>query len=464
MKLRRPKIHSPFTALYAEIQATPERTRSIRSMFFANLFGNLHAIICASGTTAMIQLANFLGAGDFEYGALTAIPLAAAVFQIPFSQLVSRTHKRKKYILTIGLFSRVLWLVIGLIPFILPMDPKWLRLWTVLILLGISSVCGSMINVCWFPWMADIVPMRIRGRWMSRRDAIVQIFNVLFGLFVSFLLDRMPGEIKYTVVFTLGAIFGMMDMLMFTFVEEVYSTPPVKTKIAKSIGTVLHDRRFMRFVVFWTAWCFTANMSGMYISRYALNELGMTNTQVTLCGSITACAVTMIAISQWGKIMDRYGCKPVMLICGIVASLTQGFFLFASYGQIWMMIAHNFFGAMFWCGSNLAATNMQLSYSSDEQRPAYIALFSCLTSLFGAFAGIMVGGAALDWMESIGVPGLGGFDRYKILIATAITLRFSVVLFLVPKMDNDRDKTTKEMLQDFSGFVRRKLRRRKSAY
>lgn len=457
MKFRRLRLSSPFAPLYAEIQATPQRERSIRSMFLANLFGNMHGIICASGTTAMIQLANFLGAGDFEYGVMTAIPLAAAVFQIPFSQLVSRTHKRKKYILTFGLISRMLWLLFGLIPFVLPMDPKWLRLWTVLLLLSFSSIGGSMINVCWFPWMADIVPVSIRGRWMSRRDAIVQIFNVLFGLFVSFLLDTVPGAVKYTIVFTLGGVFGMLDMLMFSFVEEVYSTPPVKTSIVKSIGAVLHDRVFMRFTIFWTAWCFTANMSGMYISRYALNEIGMTNTQVTIFGSITASFVTMIAIAQWGKIMDRYGCKPVMLVCGLVASLTQGFFLFASYGQVWMMIAHNFLGAMFWCGSNLAATSMQLTYSPDDRRPSYIAVFSCVTSLLGSFAGVMVGGALLDWLESIGVPGMGGFDRYKILIAVAITLRFLMVVLLVPKMDNDRDKTTKDMLHDFSFFLRRKI-------
>ena len=457
MKFRRLRLSSPFASLYAEIQATPQRARSIRSMFFANLFGNMHGIICASGTTAMIQLANFLGAGDFEYGVMTAIPLAAAVFQIPFSQLVSRTHKRKKYILTFGLVSRMLWLLFGLIPFVLPMDPKWLRLWTVLLLLSFSSIGGSMINVCWFPWMADIVPVNIRGRWMSRRDAIVQIFNVLFGLFVSFLLDTVPGAVKYTIVFTLGGVFGMLDMLMFSFVEEVYSTPPVRTSIVKSIGAVLRDRVFMRFTIFWTAWCFTANMSGMYISRYALNEIGMTNTQVTIFGSITASFVTMIAIAQWGKIMDRYGCKPVMLVCGLVASLTQGFFLFASYGQVWMMIAHNFLGAMFWCGSNLAATSMQLTYSPDDRRPSYIAVFSCVTSLLGSFAGVMVGGALLDWLESIGVPGMGGFDRYKILIAVAITLRFLMVVLLVPKMENDRDKTTKDMLHDFSFFLRRKI-------
>ena len=52
-------------------------------------------------------------------------------------------------------------------------------------------------------------------------------------------------------------------------------------------------------------------------------------------------------------------------------------------------------------------------------------------------------------MQSIGISGNVGFDRYKILIAVAITLRFLVVVLLVPKMDNDRDATTRDMLRDF---------------
>ena len=166
-------------------------------------------------------------------------------------------------------------------------------------------------------------------------------------------------------------------------------------------------------------------------------------------GTITASLITIFVISHWGRFLDRYGCKPVMLVSGLVAALTQGFFLFMRYGDLWQMFAPQLIGAAFWSASNLAATTMQLSYSPDEGRSSYLAFFSCITSLCVSFAGVLVGGAALDWMQSIGISGNVGFDRYKILIAVAITLRFLVVVLLVPKMDNDRDATTRDMLRDF---------------
>ena len=120
---------SSLSLLYDEARLPAAIRRSLNLILLGNLFGNLHGIICGGGTTAMIGLANELRAGDLAFGLLTGIPQAAALLQIPFSILVNRTHQRKKYMLTLGLFSRALWLVFGLIPLVVPTDPSWLQLW-----------------------------------------------------------------------------------------------------------------------------------------------------------------------------------------------------------------------------------------------------------------------------------------------------------------------------------------------
>ena len=175
----------PLLQLYAEAGLPRAIRRSLSLILLGNIFGNLHGIICGGGTTAMIGLANQLRAGDLAFGVLNGIPQAAALLQIPFSLLVNRTHQRKKYMLTLGLFSRALWLLFGLIPLIVPTDPAWLPLWTLIFLLGISSCCSAVINVCWFPWFSDLAPNEIRGRWLSIRDMIVAVCNLAFGLLVA---------------------------------------------------------------------------------------------------------------------------------------------------------------------------------------------------------------------------------------------------------------------------------------
>ena len=131
-------------------------------------------------------------AGDLAFGLINGIPWAAALLQIPFSMLVNRTHRRKKYMLTLGLFSRALWILFGLVPLILPAEPAWLPLWSVIFLLGLSSCCGSVINVCWLPWFSDLAPLRLRAHWFSFRDMMVAGFNLCFSLLVAWMLDTLP--------------------------------------------------------------------------------------------------------------------------------------------------------------------------------------------------------------------------------------------------------------------------------
>ena len=149
---------SSLSLLYDEFQLPKIIRRSLNLILIGNIFGNLHGIICGGGTTAMVGLANELQAGDLAFGLINGIPQAAALLQIPFSILVNRTHQRKKYMLTLGMFSRALWMLFGLIPLIVPANPAWLPLWTMIFLLGISSCCGSVINVCWLPWLPDCPP------------------------------------------------------------------------------------------------------------------------------------------------------------------------------------------------------------------------------------------------------------------------------------------------------------------
>ncbi len=191
---RRLSIPHPLGDLYTEANLPQTIRKSLNAILMGNLFGTLSGIICSSGSTAMVGLATSLGANDMFFGIITAITQVAALLQIPFSMLVNRTHKRKKYILTYGLGSRLLWLIFGFVPLIIPNagDVINLRLWTLIFLIGIISVGNSMVNVCWFPWFSDLSPIGIRSRWLSVRDAIMQASSVIFGLISAFLLDNLP--------------------------------------------------------------------------------------------------------------------------------------------------------------------------------------------------------------------------------------------------------------------------------
>ena len=191
----------PLDAIYTSAGLSDPVRRSLNLMMLANLFGNLFGIICGSDTAAMVGLANELRAGDLAFGLINGISQVAMLLQIPFAMLVSRTHRRKRYILTYGLFSRAIWVTFGLIPMLVPNRPAGLQLWTMISLLALSSCCSAAINVYWFPWFSDLVPERIRGHWFSVRDTIVAGANFAFGIAVARLLDTLPQESRFVVIF-----------------------------------------------------------------------------------------------------------------------------------------------------------------------------------------------------------------------------------------------------------------------
>ena len=436
--------HSPLALLYAEAGLPQAIRRSLTLILLGNICGNLHGIICGGGTTAMIGLANQLQAGDLAFGILNGIPQAAALLQIPFSLLVNRTHRRKKYMMTLGLFSRALWLLFGLIPLIVPANPSWLPLWSLIFLLGISACCSAVINVCWFPWFSDLAPATIRGRWLSIRDMIIAVCNLGFGLLVARLLDTLPPDRRYIIIFLMGGAIGMLDMICFGFCEEVYSAPARKLRLGGMIREVFQNRPFLRLVIMWTAWCFASNLCGPYLARYSVNDMGLSFTQMMIFSTAASSIATVLVMSQWGRALDRFGCRSVMMVATLATSLTDVFYLFSVPGSVWPVLLRNFFGAMFWSGCNLAANSMQLSASPDETRPSYIAVFACITSLAGVTLGTLTGGSLLEGWQNAGLF-TGALDRMKVLVILSAALRLAVALFLVPPMENDRDGTPRQL-------------------
>ncbi len=436
-------LQNPFRTLYEEAGLARDIRRSISMVVLGNICGNLFTVL--SGGSALVGYAEALGANDFVFGVLTGMPSALTLVQIPAALLVSRTQKRKRYMLTYGAFGRFVWILIGLIPYFMPANPVWLRLWSVIVLVGVSSASQSFINVSFTPWLADLVPIGIRGRWMGLRDGINAVVSVLAGLGSAWLLDNLGGYAGYTAVFVLAGIIGIADMLCFLPVNEVRKPKGTVTSLKTAFGKILRDRPFFMFMLFWTAWSFTANMSGNYLGRYALTEMGLSYTQFTLCSQIASAIVTVLVIRAWGRMLDRYGNKPVLWVACVVASLTQGFYLFSVHGSAAPTLLHNMIGSFFWSAAGLAATSLLLSSSPDEHRPSYVAIFSCVTSLLGSFLGALAGGALLEFIQA---TWGGAVDRYKTLVAIAISLRFGVVMFFLPRLKNEKGVTVREMGRD----------------
>jgi hypothetical protein len=53
-----------------------------------------------------------------------------------------------------------------------------------------SGLCGHVANPAWVSWMADLVPIRIRGRYFSRRKQVGMFVGAIVTIGVGVLLDK----------------------------------------------------------------------------------------------------------------------------------------------------------------------------------------------------------------------------------------------------------------------------------
>jgi MFS family permease len=394
---------------------------------------------------AMTRYAQLLGVGGFGFGLLAALPYMGALAQLPSSFFIERYGKRKAVFLATGLAHRLLWLAVALIPWVLP-DAWW---WLALVLLvGLSSVSGHMATPAWVSWMADLVPARIRGRYFSRRMQIGQMVGLVVTLLVGHALDRAGAALMQTVslALALAAVVGTIDMLIFLPVPEPATIQPdPQLSVWRLVRDPLRDRNFRRYLGFTATITFGIGYIPQFVWLYLFDVVGLSNAKANLMLVVVPLLVTMTVFPVWGRLIDRLGRKPVLIIAGLL--VVHG-------GAVWIFVTpqHWFLGYMAamiataaWPGIEVANFNMLLSLSAASagrrQVSAYLALNSMVAALAGIASGLFGGLVAemlRDWRgELLGWP----LTYHGVLFLISTLLRLGALGWLAGLEDRKAHST-----------------------
>jgi len=318
-----------------------------------------------------------------------------------------------------------------------------------MVLVTMASMAGSYVGITHTTLMGSVIPIDIRGRYITTRQKVCMVISLTAGLCYAFLLDTIPGYLGYTIVFTFGGICGLIDILMYTKVD--FSSIPHKkdsSSLMKSIKACFANKTMRNYLFFWTTWNFSIHLSGPFFNKYAIDVLSLSYVSIIIFGQIAAQAMAFLIISRWGRFIDKYGSVPMLVISTIGSSLVGLVWLVAVPGSIWPLFIFNIIGGMFWCANDAGNVNMQLSHTPVENRTPALALFAVFTSLSAATA-LILGGALLEGLSPImaradltflGTP----FDHYKLVFCISIVVRLVVVSIFLPRVWNEKGLRIKE--------------------
>jgi len=332
----------------------PELRRSLRTVTTAWMFGVVW-MSCVSGSHIPV-FCRMLGFNDFHFGLLAALPFAATIGQLFAAVLVERTGLRKYQFIDCVTLSRALWLVPAVLPFVLPI-PSGTAVVVLLVVLGLSWFLNAMGTPAFWTWMGDLIPRRIRGRYMAVRSRLSTLVRVAVVVLVGVLLDAVIDESRpetaaaqpvllYVIcaIFAVAAIFGVTDILLFHRIRELRRTtrdrlpppafdfrvgPPRRRSPSGYAGYVLRwlwapvrqllleplgDRVFRRYVLYGATVAFAMAVGGAFFLLNALENLGFSKLAAQILFMAVGAVTGFLTAKAWGRLIDRWGRRPVLIL------------------------------------------------------------------------------------------------------------------------------------------------------
>ena len=421
-----------------------------RAMGFVTLSWVFGAVWMNALAGAPLTLyANALGASNFQFGLLAALPFLAQLISLPASVWIDRTGERKK-IFFIGLYAnRLLWLPIAVVPawIVWQGGMAWAgtAMAVFLTLIFLMHAGQAVGGPAWVNWMADIVPGRVRGRYFARRRQWGILSAIPASLITGLVLDHYRGVtdtvsvlIICAVIFCMAAVFGMVDIAMFHLVPHTTSPKP-RAPILKTLSTPLKDKRFVWFCASAAILWFAVAGQGQFVNKYLIEHLKVTSTVVQLIVLICPLLCQLLVLPVWGRAIDRFGKKPAMVIAilGLVP-VGAGWCLMNS-GHIAFGYALAVAGAACWTGVELANSNLVFEFSAAGKTgkgggTSYVAVNTVIVNLAGCCGGLFFGLIAqklAHFSYDTGIAFLAPLSFYEILFALSAALRLVAVVPLI---------------------------------
>jgi len=403
---------------------------------------------------ALTQFAKQLGVTMIGFGVLAALPFAGCMFQLPVSYIIERYGHRKKLFIWLGIVHRALWLLVAAIPWLLPPTS---RARGMIVVIAFSWSVGQMIGPAWVSWMADLVPERIRGRYFSRRSQVGQVVGLVTTLLIGLALDhataRGPEALLKTAAGSLAAaaLFGIVDFLFFLPVAEpVRRAPDRNVSWRHLLLPPLADKNFRWFLGYTALLTFSIGYINQFIWLYVLDVAGMSNTAANAMLVLAPLATFMFMYPVWGRLIDRLGRKPVLIVCTV---------LFVQGAVSWVFISREHWiggfsavmlGTLMWPGIDLANFNVLLALSTtqedQQERGAHVAINSAVAALAGIASGVF-GGVTAEILEHWHGSLFGQPLTYHgvlFLIASGVRLVAALWLF---KLEDPGAHTTRSALR-----------------
>lgn len=421
-----------------------------RSLALITVAWGIFGTLWANAVTGapFTSFARQLGANDLLFGLLMAAPLLGVLGHIPSAYLIERFRSRKKVFLWAFVPQRLLWLVAAALPWLIGSDRPSARLALLAAVVLSSSLLSNAGSNAWLGWTADIIPERVRGRYLANRMRLATAVGVAGAALAGWVLDLNSSMIVYSAVFAIASLLGTTDVMLFHLIPEPEMPHEETVTLKGMFSGPLRDPDFRRYLLYSASEGLAFGVVVPVFWLFAMEYLQLGKLYCNLYLLIVPSVMTALSVSFWGRITDRYGCRPVILVNSGLLVLLPLVWLVTERQWHWLLLLHGLMGGVFGGAVTIADSNLWYRMTPARGRPAYLATAFIVGGIAGGL-GPVIGGAMCQALSGFAARvGMFHVTGLHVVFMLSAALRAIHVLFFAPRLREHGSSGPKRLISD----------------
>ena len=401
-----------------------ETLKGLQRFLYTGAFWGAYGQIAVVTAPIFTGFALWLGLTEAHIATLASISALGGLIQ-PFSLLLTnRIQDKKRFIVGMGFLEIGLVMSVATIPLFVPPGAR-IPVLMAMVLLG--TTMGHIVSPTFSGWFATMIPEDIRARYLSRRMTVVYIVSIGVGYGAGRLLDLVPGYRGFSILFLFGFLTGVAGYLTITgiaFPKQMEKQQVLS--VLQIVRTPLRNGSFAWFMLFYALWSFSAAVAQPFYSVFMLKTLSIQYSTVAIFNMLSM-MMQILGYRFWGRIVDRYGGKPVLQVLMVPRIILPALWIFSTPGNyMFVLPAVMIVSGLIFSGLTVAVSPLLYSLLPEEdEKTAYFASWSFSNSIVAAI-GPAVGGLLVSRLRSVHL-GIGasweiGHLQMMFLISAALMI------------------------------------------
>lgn len=427
---------------------TPRLPPGFRHAYWFALFNALSFQIVLS--SPMVLYAKSLGASATILGVVVSMMPLLVIFQIPAAQYIPKLGFRR--FVYAGWGIRVAFIFgMAAVPLLGAFLDAGTQLALLLFLLFGFNLSRGISSCAWLPWITSLVPEAIRGRYLARDAAVVNLGSIVVFLVAALFLGHNPQPWQFSLLFAFSAVAGAASL---TFLKRMPDVP-VPQEPADGTGEVpwaamLRHPPFQRLLLTVMLWAVVYGGMQAFPVAYLKTEAALSEGRILLLSTALYLG-GMGSLWLFGTRLDALGSKPVLALAfGIFVLVLGGWSLMAGQtlpASTPFILALLLCMGLFAASANMAFTRLAMASVPVMGRNHFFALFSVAWNVTQGVAPILWG----MMIDAIGnfrhQAGAVQWNRYSIFFAAAAGVTLATLL-TTRRLVEPKAASFEELLRD----------------